>query len=330
MGQIAVLSGNPSPYDLDFFGRVFNDNNHSMRRFLSIDEFLSSGSVSEHDIVLTHRQPVGTDLFSRCPDLRGVVSLAIGLEYINVDAASELGIAVVSPRTEQNIAALAEGVVSMTLTSTTDIFRKQQLLREKQPRGPGLGRLLFGKTVGFVGFGQIGQAVAERLKPFGVDILANTRTVRKLPEGIESAQLDELLKTSDVVIVVASLNEQSHGMLSAERLAQMKPNVVFVNIARGKIVDEGALYRIASERPDMRLALDVYQTEPLPAESPLRSLSNATLTPHCMGYSSEMWQFRVRAICHRALTVLRGQWPEGVANPEVEAEWRRRWENAVA
>jgi D-3-phosphoglycerate dehydrogenase len=130
---------------------------------------------------------------------------------------------------------------------------------------------------------------------------------------------------SDVVCVLASLNAETRGMLGLARLRLMKPDAVLLNTARGGIIDEHALVEIARERPGLRVALDTFAQEPLPADSPLRTLPNAILTPHAIGHTQESLAALTPAAVENVSRVLAGQLPLFVRNPDVIPEWKRRW-----
>jgi D-3-phosphoglycerate dehydrogenase len=186
--------------------------------------------------------------------------------------------------------------------------------------------MLKSKTVGMIGFGHIARAIAQRLDGWGVRLQTYVRRLRTpLPSQVARVELDELLRTSDVVCVLASLNAQTQGMLSLKRLQLMKPEAVLINTARGGIIDEQALVQVARERPGLRIALDTFTREPLPIESPLRSLPNAILTPHAIGHTQESLAALAPAAIENVSRVLRGELPLYVRNPEVITEWTRRW-----
>jgi phosphoglycerate dehydrogenase-like enzyme len=146
-----------------------------------------------------------------------------------------------------------------------------------------------------------------------------------LPPDVARVELDELLKTSDVVCVLASLNSDTRGILDIDRLRLMKPDAVLVNTARGEIIDEEALARLARERPGLRIALDTFAQEPLPLESPLRGLPNIILTPHAIGHTQECLAALVPAAIENVARALCGELPLYIRNPEVIPEWTRRW-----
>jgi phosphoglycerate dehydrogenase-like enzyme len=152
---------------------------------------------------------------------------------------------------------------------------------------PFLGRTLSGRTLGILGFGRHGTNVARIARAYGMKVISWER-----PEGtavhddVERVHLDELLRRSDVVSVHLKLSDESRGLLNAERLAGMKPGSVLINTSRGAIVDEAALVVALQSGPLSAAGLDVFAQEPLPADSPLRTLPNVVLTPH-IGWTVE-------------------------------------------
>ena len=177
-----------------------------------------------------------------------------------------------------------------------------------------------------IGFGHIARAMADRLKAWEVGLQVYIPRLRApLPAGVRRVALDALLQSSDVVCVLASLNEETYGMLGLDRLRLMKPDAVLINTARGGIIDEDALVSIAHERPGLRIALDTFAQEPLPMASPLRSLPNTILTPHAIGHTQESLDALTPATIENVVRALHGTPPLYVRNPEVLPEWIRRW-----
>jgi phosphoglycerate dehydrogenase-like enzyme len=259
--------------------------------------------------------------------LRGIVSPTTGVEGIDIAAATELGILVANGQIRENVEGMAEATVLLLLASLYDLHGSEALLREDRPRpAEARARMLAGKTVGMIGFGQIARAVADRLATWNVAIQTYARRVPlDLPRHVELVGLDRLLRTSDVVCVLATLNSDSHGLLSAERLRLLKQGAVLINTARGAIIDELALCDIARQRPDLRFALDVFTEEPLPLHSPLRDLPNAILTPHMLGQTQEALAALPETAVDNVRAILTGQQPRHVCNPEVIPRWQARW-----
>jgi len=186
--------------------------------------------------------------------------------------------------------------------------------------------MLGDKIVGMIGFGQIARAVAVRLAGWNVTIQAYTRRgAADAPSNVRFVGLEELLRSSDVVCVLSTLNSDSQGLLNADRLRLLKRDAVLVNTARGAIIDELALCEIAKQRPDLRLALDTFTTEPLPPQSALRDLPNAILTPHMLGHTQEAHAALPDAAVENVRRILAGELPRYVCNPDVIPRWRARW-----
>lgn len=258
--------------------------------------------------------------------LRGIVSPTTGIEGFDVAAATQSAILIANGQTEENVASMAEATILLILASLYDLHGTEAVLRENQPRpGQVKARMLDGKTLGMIGFGRIARTIAARLAAWHVSIQAYTRRVPSGPDDVRFVGLEELLCTSDVVCVLATLNSESGGLLNADRLALLKPDAVLINTARGAIIDEPALYELALQRPDLRLALDTFATEPLPPNSPLRNLPNAILTPHMLGHSREAYLALPNVAVENVRRLLAGEIPRYVCNPDAIPRWQARW-----
>jgi D-3-phosphoglycerate dehydrogenase len=313
------------------FDRFFNPahdalqrRGHGVARFVTREELLAAVDALQSLEILGATSSFAADreLFARMPRLRALVSPFTGVEGFDVSAATENSILVANGQIAENTVSMAEAAVLFTLASLYDLHGTERYLRENLPRPSQVrARMLMGKTVGLIGFGKIGQAIAERLSVWGVRLVASVRTTRSMPAYVTSQSLDEVLATSDVVIMAAALTPESRGMLDLDALRRMKPDVVFVNITRGGIIPDDTLATLAAERPAMRLALDVFDPEPLKEDSPLRDLPNAILTPHMVGHTVES-QMRLReAFCENLLSVAEWRVPEYVVNPSVIETW---------
>src|SRR5579875_123843 len=271
--------------------------------------------------------PVSKELMLRAPRLRAVVSPFIGTEGFDEAAASSLGIIVANGQVPENFLSMAESTILLMLASLYPLHWWEGQLRANLPHPARVpGRMLSGKTVGMIGFGHIARAVAQRLASWGVRLQTYIPRLRDpLPEYVARVSLDELLRTSDIVCVLASLNPSTRGMLNLQRLQLMKPDAVLINTARGAIIDEAALVQIARERPNFRIALDTFAQEPLPVDSPLRNLPNAILTPHAIGHTQESLAALTPAAIANVTRALRGELPLYIRNPEVIPRWTRRW-----
>jgi D-3-phosphoglycerate dehydrogenase len=291
--------------------------------------FHSAGaSLAETDIVIAAPGFACTKaLMASATRLRGVISPVTGIDNIDVDAASELGIIVANGHIPENTESMAEATILLMLAALYDLHGTEAVLRHSLPRpARDRARMLQRKTVGLIGFGQIAQAVVARLAGWNVTIQAHARRPRADTDTVRFLGLEELLATSDIVCVLTNLNPGSRGLLNAERLRLLKPGAVLVNTARGAIIDEDALIAVARERPDLRLALDTFTVEPLPADSPLRDIPDAILTPHMLGHTQESSDALPDAAVENAQRILAGNLPLYLCNPDVVAKWQARWD----
>ena len=180
--------------------------------------------------------------------------------------------------------------------------------------------------MGIVGMGRIARATIERLQPFDVNLLVySPRTpTSAFPPGVARVDFDQLIAQSDIVGLFASVNKDNRAMVDERALGMMKPPAYLVNVARGELVDEVALFRALKERRIAGAALDVFAIEPLPVDSPLRTLDNVILTPHMVGTTREGFAAVAPAALVNIARVLRGELPLYCKNPHAEPQWRER------
>jgi phosphoglycerate dehydrogenase-like enzyme len=244
-----------------------------------------------------------------------------GFQHIDVDEAARAGIPVANIA-GANTFAVAEHTIMLILAC----LKKLLLAHEKTKRGewaqdemPLYGVFeLFEKTLGIIGMGRIGKEVAKRARPFGLHMVyydVNRLPLQEEEElGVTYRPLDELVAESDVITLHLPLTPQTENMLSADRIARMKPNAVIINVSRGAIVDEAALAHALKEGRIQGAGLDVFSTEPISPENPMLDAPNAILTPHIAGATNES---RVRIIdltIDNVVRVLRRQEPVNIVN----------------
>jgi phosphoglycerate dehydrogenase-like enzyme len=271
-------------------------------------------------IVAMPRGRYSREVLEAAPRLRLITSGVIGVDHIDVEAASDLGVLVANCPTRENVVGVAEATVMLAVALLLRLEQKQEALRSGRWRTAGVGTLLWRKTVGLVGYGRIGRAVHERLGGWGVEVRYHDPAV----EG--STDLDALLRTSDVVSLHVVLTSRTRGLLGARELGLMRSSAVLVNTSRGGTVDEAALAAAIDGGRLAGAALDVFQREPLEPESPLLRCDPhlVILTPHSIGHSLEVGPSGARLAFETVERALRGDLPESVVNPEVEPAWRGR------
>lgn len=272
--------------------------------------------------------PVPRQVVEAAPRLRAIVSAVTGVDGLDVAAATDHGVVVANAQTEENVIGMAEATVMMILGALYDFNGTQELLRKFLPRpDPLRAHQLRGKTLGFVGLGKIGRETARLLAPFGATMQYTARRDADLSglPAMRRVDLDELLATSDIVVVLAALNDETRGLLNASKLALMKRTAVIVNMARGGIVDEPALVTALKDKAIAGAAIDVFAVEPLPADSPLRELPNVILTPHMIGHTYEAHYSLEVATRENLDRILAGDAPRYVVNPAVLPAWTKSW-----
>jgi len=190
-----------------------------------------------------------------------------------------------------------------------------------------IGIELAGKVLGIIGFGRIGGEVARRAKGFDMRVIAYDPYVPRdiaLSLGVELTSLENLLRESDFVTIHCPLTRETYHMIDENKLRLMKKSAFIINTARGAIIDEKALYRALKEGWIAGAALDVYEVEPLPPDSPLLDLGNIILTPHIAWFTEEALRRLEFMACEEALRILRGEMPRNVVNIEVLGRRRDR------
>ena len=270
--------------------------------------------------LLTDR--VDTALLDAAPRLRVVSNFAVGYDNIDVAAATQRGL-LVTNTPGVLVETTADFTIALMLAAARRVLEADQYVRAGRWRtwGPELlmGRDLWGATLGIIGYGQIGQAVARRASGFGMRILYYSAT-RKLDQeregGPDYAPLEQLLAESDIVSLHCPLNDETYNLIDRHALNLMKPDAILVNTARGPVVDTKALVEALRQRP-LIAALDVTDPEPLPADHPLLSLPNAIVTPHIASASVATRTRMALIAAENLLAALRGERPRYLVNPEA-------------
>ncbi len=301
---------------------------HRATRYSSIDDFARQADALDHADVLyaVGYLPVSRERLARAARLRAVISPWTGTDGFDEQAATELGIIVGNGQVPENAESMAEATIMMVLSCLYDFNESQRRLRANIANPPDLtARMLKGKTLGFIGYGGIAREMTARLAGWGVRLLAHTPRPPASARDVSFVGLDELLAASDIVCVLAPLNGSTRNLLDARRLGAAKPGAILVVTSRGGIVDEAALHDLTRRGHFSAVALDVFETEPLPRDSALRDLEKAILTPHCVGLTRES---RVRLIetgVSNVMRVLAGGAPLYIRNPQILDAWRARW-----
>ncbi|MCG7426782.1 phosphoglycerate dehydrogenase [Helcobacillus sp. ACRRO] len=255
-------------------------------------------AVSDVDALLVRSATtVDTEVFQHAPKLKAVARAGVGLDNVDVDAATSAGVMVINAPTSNTVSA-AELAIAHMLAGLRHIAEASASTKDgRWERKQLTGLELFEKTVGIVGFGRIGQLVAERLQPFGVELLCYDPYVSKARAAefsVTSVTLEELMRRADILTIHMPKTPETTGMIGADQFAVAKPSLHVVNAARGGLIDEDALYDALTTGQIRSAGLDVFSAEPPSASesaSRLLTLPNVTLTPH-LGASTDEAQER--------------------------------------
>ncbi len=247
--------------------------------------------IGEYDALIVRSETkVDAEVIERGQRLRVIGRAGIGVDTIDVDAATHRGIIVMNTP-QANTIATCEHTLAMMLAMARHIPQADASLRRGEwTRSKFMGEQLMGKTLGVIGLGRIGTQVARRAVAFGMEVIAfdpyvNTEAARA--NKIALVELDELLSKSDFITLHSSLNPGSRRLLDAEAIARMKQGAHIVNVARGALVDFDALYQALSTNKLAGAAIDVFEEEPPPTDHPLFKLPNVVVTPHLGASTAE-------------------------------------------
>lgn len=275
--------------------------------------------------------PIDADVLAAGKNLKVVANYAVGFNNIDIEAATERGIAVINTP-DVLTEASADLAWALLLAVSRRVLEGDAITRAGKFRGWApellLGMPVYGQTLGIIGAGRIGQAVARRAKGFGMRILYHNRN--RLPVEVEQefdmayASLDEILTESDFITLHCPLTPETRHLIGAEELAKMKPTAILINTARGPVVDEEALLKALQDKRIFGAGLDVYEREPLLTPG-LSELPNVVLTPHIASADVRTRLAMVDMVVEDVLAVLENRRPRNLVNPQV---WERRTKNA--
>lgn len=291
---------------------------HGLTREQS-DQALREAAGRVHGIIVRRQLPA--DLFERPLSLRAVVRQGVGLDFIAVDRATAHRIPVGNtPGVNAN--AVAEYVFAALLAHSRQLAQFDASVRngDWQVRGQAGARTfeLRGRALGVIGFGAIGQRVGEIARlGFGMQVAACTTTPSRVPQGVAVLPLEALFATSDFIVVACPLTPATRGMVNARVLAHARPGAVLVNVGRGPVLVESDLAAALQAGALAGAVLDVFETQPLPADSALRRHPGVLLTPHLAGITREAERAMGLLAVDTLRALLAGERPTNIVNPEV-------------
>ncbi len=272
--------------------------------------------VADADFLVVGLEPVTEVVFAHASELKLVQRLGVGYDNIDLEAAARYGVPVCH-MPDFNAATVAEHTMMLILALLRRVFESTLLMKAgKWPLPTVVAQGIFdlqGKTLGILGLGAIGQAVAKRAQPFGVNLCYHD--MRRCPPtveeelGIARVPLDSLLRHSDIVTLHLPLTPETRHLIGRAELQKMKGTAIFINTARGAIVDEVGLADALDRGIIAGAGLDVFADEPLDPRHPIRRCPNVLLTPHTAGQTREAMERMVGMMLENIQRVVRGEEP---------------------
>ena len=265
----------------------------------------------------THR--ISRRVIEALPDLAFISKYGIGVDAIDVAAATEHGVLVTNTPVVENVEAVAEYTIAAILALRKQLlFYSAERLRAGGWRTPDAwGDFVWRRTIGLVGYGRIGRAVARRLQGWDVEIVAYDPYQRIDDSRVRQVELEELLRESDVVSLHALATDENRHMIDEAALALMKPSAILVNSARGSLVSLDALHDALADRRLAGAALDAYDGEPPEVDHPVFTLPGVIATPHASAWVKETFQRISDQGAQNVYLALTGEEPEFSVNPAV-------------
>ena len=301
-------------------------------QFLQCEDEIDAEELADYDalILLAHRFSAAS--VPKSGRLAVIARFGVGYDTVDVEACTRNSIALaITPDGVRRPVAVS--VMAFILALTGKLLAKDHLTRSGPEgwtqRSDYMGVGLVGKTLGLVGIGNIGAEVCRLAKPFDLQFIAHDpyadpAVVNEL--GIRLVDLDELFRSADILSINCPLNDQTHHLVNAEKLALMKPSAYLINTARGPVVDEQALVAALRDQQIAGAGLDVFEQEPTAADNPLFEFDNVIVTPHALCWTDECFAGNGAADIKAVLSVMRGEVPTGIVNRAIldDANWQAK------
>jgi D-3-phosphoglycerate dehydrogenase len=268
-------------------------------------------TVGEYDALLVRSQvKVTAEILAHASRLVVIGRAGVGVDNVDLEAATKAGIVVVNAPTGNTVSAAEQTITLMLALAHKTAAADASMRRGEWKRSSFTGVELRGRTLGVIGLGKIGRAVADRARGLEMNVIGYDPFVtaeQAALHGITLAEVDKILETADVITVHVPLNKATRGMINADNIGKLKPGVMLINVARGGVYDEAAVAQALKDGKIAGAAIDVYETEPPAADNPLFSAPNTVLTPHLGALTAEA-QLRVaEEACEQVVDVLAGR-----------------------
>jgi len=286
------------------------------------EETLIKAAKNVDIVIVSCFTTISASVFDKAKKLKAVIKYGVGVDNIDLEAATRNGVVVVNCP-EYGSDTIAEHAFALIICLAKKLVPIDKRLRKKAwiwPSAELMGIDLLGKTIGLIGFGRIGQALARKIDGFGMKVIAYDPyagdALKKTPT-VESVSLDTLLETADVVSIHCILTPETRNLIAAQELRKMKKTAFLVDVSRGAIIDENALLKALKENWIAGAGLDVFAHEPLTPGHPLLEMDNVVLSPHFAWYTREAHARLEIETLQRAQEILKGKMPQNIINSQV-------------
>ncbi len=304
--------------DLDIERSVLAENDIELVVAPAGDVATLSKLAADCDAIMTNWAKVPEAVIAACSRCQIVARLGIGLDNIDVAYATGRGI-VVTNCPDYCLVEVAEHALALLLSLSRKVayYHHATMTGTYDLRAGAALRRIEGQTLGIIGYGNIGQKLAEKARPLGLKILATSRTKRGTVDGVRFVELNELLAASDYISLHVPATPETKHMLGAEQFSRMKPTAYLINTARGAVIDHAALADALSAGKLAGAALDVQEVEPPDLSIPPYNDPRVIVTPHAAFVSVESLENLRRRVAQQVADRLHGRVPENVVNPAV-------------
>jgi D-3-phosphoglycerate dehydrogenase len=279
------------------------------------EDFITA--CKDAEAILSFYFPITRKLIGQIPHCKVMARYGVGVDNIDVDAATEAGI-VVANVPDYCFEEVSNHTMALLLGCVRKLVYLDQRIRQGHwDRFPAPTQSLYDQTLGLIGCGNIARMVAVKARCFGLKVIGyDPYLPPKVAQdaGITLMNLDDVIKQSDFISVHAALTDETRHMVSDREFGMMKPSAFIVNVARGPLIDEKALIKALKEKKIAGAGLDVHEKEPLDRDDPLLTLDNVILTPHTAYYSEASFSKLRRGVGNAAARVLTGYWPKSAVN----------------
>ncbi|MGH6897006.1 MAG: NAD(P)-dependent oxidoreductase [Geminicoccaceae bacterium] len=331
-GDFKKPDGSPAFPDFDL--APLEQNPAVESQFLRSNGVIQAADLEGYDALILLIPRIEPESFPKDGRLAIIARFGVGYDTVNVQACTDNDCALaITPDGVRRPVAVS--IMTFMLALSGNLFAKDRITRQGPEgwakRSEHMGMGLVGKTLGSLGIGNIGAEVFRLAKPFDMNLIAHDPYLEPATAsslGVRLVGLEELFRESDVLSVSCPLNDETHHIVNAERLALMKPSAYLINTSRGPVVDEKALTTVLQERRIAGAGLDVFEQEPSPAGNPLYRLDNVIVTPHALCWTDQCFAGIGAADVKAVFDVMHGRVPPGIVNREIvdRPAWRDKLE----